>query len=819
MRFTPRAVKGNVLFGHDGVPWALLRISAPTYARLPGKDKLAWHARLTAALNGLGAESMLLGIAAAVEPTDVVAAMVAGTDVDRHPRWAAEALGALDELEGRGVTYHRAHYLCVALPAPARAALGAGVARVGARFRLAPLPVPARDATSAARAAAEVERGVAGLLGADAVSAATETEIRWLYARAAHRGGIEPSPSAVGGSGLSLVALGDHLLVEGGDDNDVDRPRHRRYVRVETEGSTSYQSFAVVADMPRSFAYPDGKGELLHRLGDLGFPLDWCVRVRPLTNADAQRKITGQNRQLSGQFEEYDGDPPDSVDEAMEANRGELGELARNPSMPELHVTIIVAIGARSLAVLEERYAAARAALEANEYGLPRPTGDQRALWATVLPGAPMAPVCGDYTQFMLARDLAGLAPFAGASLGDDRGALLGRNLDAGDAPVLFWAGTGPNRPSPVSGSIGMFGPPGGGKSHCIKRVMTSCLAHGDQVLVTMDRSDMAEYVRLAPVYEAMGYSTQVIEVGADPVVSFDPLGVFATVDDKVLYATGFVTLMANIGPASPEAAVLGTALRHLAERGGRLDELVGELRSLADDEPVFSEAARRIAIQVEVFSRGHLARLFFDASLPPVSLAADYIVFHAPRLRLPTKAELADRSSMLVEQLMSTALVYLIAAVSRDVAFSRRDRFCLVVCDEGHVLSNPQGEALLDSMLRELRKANGALVYGSQHPGDLRPDLAALLGSWFLFRHPRPEAAAALAATGSEATEANVDMISASDMPAGRVLLRDLSGRTGLVQIGPFTDPALAAAADTGLTNLAPVTSINRSRRRARVA
>lgn len=801
----------NHLVWNDGAIWAVWRITAPTYVRLTLRKKHDWHARTAAAITGLQTEAMILNVSVPIEADDVAASMVAGVDLQRSRRWAVEALTA-HTVVSQGGFYTRAQYLAVCLPAGRSAAARFASARAGIEQRFGmPASIPSSsERKEATRQAGAIEAPLKGLLGPTRVIPATTEEIEWLYARAGCRGVRAVRRSEFTGRGhdgpsTRLAAIGGGAVIfEGGTDADVDRGANRRYLRSDTAAGQSFQSLAIFSHLPRQFFFPGGQGELLAALSALGEDIDWCIRMTPTANAAAKAAITSQVRKLAQQFEEYEGDAagaPGSLGEAIDTMRAEMAELEASPSIPEEQVSIIVCVSGGTALEAKDRMEAVRAAAKVSDYDMPPPIGDQSALWEAMLPGSSKPRVCGDYRQFLLPRGIAGLAPFVGSDLGDERGAVIALNLDANERPVQFWPGTGPNRPNPTTGSFGLFGRLGSGKSYATKTIVADTIGMGGQVVVT-DTTDMGEYVRIAPLFAAEGHSTQVVPIGADTTTtSLDPLAVFRDIEDQVRYATGFLTLMAGMSPTGAEASVLSTAIRRVAERGGRLVEVVGELRNSADDDLVFQEAAQRVALQVAVFTRGELGRLIFDTSLPPTRLDADYVVFHAPNLDLPSKAELADRSSLLPEQVFSAALLYLVAAVSRDVAFSRRDRFSLIVQDEGHGLANPQGEKLLEGILRDGRKHNAALAYGSHHPGDLRPDLALLLGSWFMFRMARDSAPTALAAVGQDVTERNVDDICEENRQPGECLYRDLQGRVGLIRFLMAKTAALREAFDTSTT------------------
>src|SRR5439155_10930737 len=99
-------------------------------------------------------------------------------------------------------------------------------------------------------------------------------------------------------------------------------PRHRRYLRVDTEGERAFQAFLAVADMPRCFSFPGGSGEWLLHVDELPFPVDWCLRIRTVPNSEAQAKAKRQARQLVGQAEEYEGEPSGAQQTLADAMEG-----------------------------------------------------------------------------------------------------------------------------------------------------------------------------------------------------------------------------------------------------------------------------------------------------------------------------------------------------------------------------------------------------------------------------------------------------------------------------------------------------------------
>ncbi|HLI56077.1 MAG TPA: ATP-binding protein, partial [Actinomycetota bacterium] len=632
-------------------------------------------------------------------------------------------------------------------------------------------------------------------------------ELCWIYAAAVARGLRSPPPlppgRRAGGAGApQLAALGDAVFAEGGSAEDQDRPAHRRYLRVDSEQGVGYQALLALSDMPHHFRFPSGGGEWLVAAEQSRFPVDWCLRIRPVENPIAQASARRQARQLQSQVGEYDGDPagaPPGLAEAIEALGDLRTQLAANPADAELRVTMILALGSDRLGDLEEQVTTLRSLYAAGDYQLHRPIGGQLGLFAAMLPGAPPGSPAGDYVHHLLGRDLAAGMPFGGVEVGDPRGALLGYNLDGGTfRPVLFDPAYGPsiNR----SGSLGAFGALGSGKSYFIKNAIHATLARGGRVTV-LDRTTSGEYARLADLAPVPPGRAQVVTLGPEPGLCLDPLQVFAG-RDRLAVALGFLTLATGTAPGEPEAIALAEALERVAANpGGRLADVVGHLEQAASPP---AEAAGRALRHA---ARNPLAQAAFGEG-EPVSLNADFLVFHVPGLSLPDRAvALAEHLArrLLPEQVLSQALLYLVAAVARQVTFSDPGRFAAAVFDEAWCLtSSLQGRALLLDGIRDGRKHNAAVWLLSQHPNDLGDDeLAHLLGPRFVFRQSSAAAEAALHFVGVEPTEAAVAFLTSA--PEGACLYRDVRGRVGRMQVLPALTRELHASFETNPTAIVP--------------
>jgi hypothetical protein len=798
---------GQLIWSADGGVWAVWRVRPFPHAYTATSDKLAVHARLRGLLLGLPAESMLLSVCERLDPWDVAADMLEGIDPDAHPAWAHVCKASAEALAGRAL-HRRRYYLAVLLPRGERTwrdLLGQAGHEVCATFGLAPLAVGRGELEARRRQARALEARLERHVN---VERARAGEIRWLYARALRRDIDDPAlddtwePPRRGddraGGGV-LAHLTDARVKEGGYGEDLDRPRFRRYARMDTAAGTAYQTVLAVAAMPHEFVFPGGGGEWLFHADELDFPVDWAVRVRALPNPVAQSKLRRKHRDLVGQEDEYGGEvagAPPQLAAAIGAIAQERAELAANPTDPELQVSILLSIAAPTLGVLEERAAAVAAMFEPQEYGVARPTGGQLALIRSMLPGTAAAAVCRDYTQFLLPRDLAAGAPFCGPDVGDPHGLLLGLSLATGSpAPVLFDPAYGPQvNKSPSLGACGQLG---AGKSFLFKRLAWDTVARGGQVM-TIDRTAIGEYVRFA---RSVPGRTQVVRLDADADVCVDPLVCFGG-EDRVTVSLGFLSLLAGCPAQSEEGAALAEAVEAVAARPGAcLGDVVDELAAMGRPPGAADPVARALARRLAPYRRRGVGRLAFGSG-HPVALDADLIVFWAPHLALPDRDTLASEHRsrlMLPEEVLGHALLYLVAAIGRQVVFRDPARFGAALYDEAWaLLGSPHGLKLLIEGVRDGRKHNGAIWLASQHPNDFAiGELEDLLGARFVFAQAHAAIGSALRFLGAKGST-DADATLQAGLAEGQCLYRDVRGRVGLVQITAPVLPELRAGFGT---------------------
>lgn len=805
MEIPVRYIHDNIVWtANTSQAWAIWRVDQPmSFRYLKTTEKLKTHDRIRATMHNLPADSMILSVCRMIDPQAVVSRMNRGADLTNEA-WQEHARHAAGELWTSGA-WDRYFFIVAALPGQTKFSwLGSAVSELGASIGMNPQIVGSKEITSRKRQAAHMFEELGSGLS---LRPASTGEVRWLYQRSAYRGVADsdidtkwnpetspmdhPTPEH---RGRKLTPLVDAIYTEGGAKDDTDRPRHRRYMSIETELGTSYQTYMAVSGLPNRWEFPDGGGEWWAAADTAPWPVDWFVRIKSIPNQVAQTKSRRQHRQLSGQVDEYDGDSsgvPASLQESLDSIDEERRVLAGSPSTPQLEATLVFSLASNSLADLEDQAESLRSQYGSYEYDMQRPTGGQLALHKASLPGSVMPPVCRAYTQYFMPSDLAAGMPFLSARVGDPIGMYLGTSLDGGSKlPVLFDPAYGPatNR----SGSLGGIGHLGSGKSYFIKQVLLGLLARGGRAVV-LDRTASGEYVKFSKVTPG---TRQIVEFHPDADVRIDPMRMFDDEGDRVRYTLNFLTLLTGVQPTSVAGTVLAEACRDAAAKpNGTIHDVIEFLRTVTDR----GDKAKELSYQLSSFTADKLSQIVFGEG-EVLDLHADLIVMHTPGLQLPDREHLLNShlaAKLLPEQIFSQAVLYLITAIARTVTFTDK-RFAAAVFDEAwSLVASPQGEALMLEGIRDGRKHNAAMYLLSQHPEDLPAKLASLLGNRFVFRQAAGAGAHALRLLGTDPSPHLVDLVE-NRLTEGQGLFRDVAGRIGLIQVAAAGDPTVAAAIDT---------------------
>ncbi|WP_330335340.1 ATP-binding protein [Streptomyces sp. NBC_00536] len=826
MRTPLRHVAGHLLWSPSGGVWAVWRVEPLAGGYLPAQVRRELLGRITSLVRSMpGLQPRVFALAARIDPGEVAERMVDGLDWERLPEWAEVCAAGVDLLDGREI-HERTVWLAVPLPGRAGAAatvLGAMYAEAAAALGLAPVAVPVGEVRAARGEAARLQ---ASLGGGMCLRPASPAEIVWMVQHAVHRGlAEEPLLSDAQASPLygsrvhdgqllspSYADLGQVRLAEGGQDQQTAgtsgrgrgpwwrsaaavSPLGRLWLQTESEAGTGYQAQLVLAELPPAVATE--AADVLAQLEGLPFPVDVTVDLRIVPAKKARAQVQRKKRELLDQAGQYGAQPtgmPYSLPEAAGDLEEQDARMAQTSVEVEVQSVTVLTVWGPDAVTCDARARELSSALAAGDYRAVRPIGMQEDLFTLGLPGGVRAPKLTQFTQHQLSQDWAACGALTLPRVGDPSGILIGRDLDSGTLrPVLLNPADAPQVNASASSAV--IGDLGAGKSVLQKLVTGAVVDQGGQAIV-IDRTPVREWANFART--AMGQRCQIIDA-AQAQVSVDPLRAFGGAVGAH-YALSYLTLQLGVGPMTAAGAVLHHAVEEVSagpdpSMGKVLDALV----RIAAGEGARADVAATMADLLRIVASNPLAAMVFDPDLPVVSLAgdlgADMVVVTTAGLTLPPREAFADMEVLRqqpLESLIGRAVLYLLAAIARQAAFTDPERFCLVSLDEVYWLtSSAEGSALVHEILHDGRKHGAGVFLGAHNRRELGQDAGLIAYRYLARTSDRTSAIEGLRFLGLDGDDEDLlRLVTTGLSPVGQagregeMLLRDPRMQVGRIQV-----------------------------------
>ncbi|MFJ9080111.1 ATP-binding protein [Streptomyces sp. NPDC102278] len=824
-----RHVAGHLLWSTTGRVWAVWKVTPLPGGYLPARVHQELLGRVTSLVRSMpGMDPRLFVLAARTDPGEVAERMVADVDWRRLPEWAETCAAAVDLLADREM-HERTLWLAVPVASngsTAAASLSALYCELSANLNLAPIPVPEPEVTAAFADADRIQSSLGGGLG---LRPASPAEIVWMLQHAVHRGlSQEPLLSDAQHSPLygsrvhagrlqspSYADLGDIRVAEGGQEAGEEKtstasgskrpwwrsaatssPLGRRWLQVESEDGTGYQSHLVLAELPPAVSVE--AADILAQLEGLPFPIDVTVDLRVVPSKKARAQVQRKKRELLDQADQYGAQPtgmPHSLPDAAGDLAEEDARMARTSVEVEVQSVTVLTVWAGDAATCDARARELSAALSGGDYRVVRPYGMQEDLFALSLPGTARAPQLLQFTQHQLSEDWAAAGALTLSRVGDPTGIMIGHDLDSGTIrPVLINPADAPQVHASASSAV--CGDLGGGKSVLAKEVTAAVVDRGGRAIV-IDRTPIREWATFAR--SSMGERCQIIDA-AQAHISIDPLRVFGGAIGAH-YALSYLTLQLGVGAMTAAGAVLHHAVEEVSggpdpSMGKVLDVLAALAKTGGSSR---ADAAATMADLLRIVRGNPLAGMVFDPDLPPVTLdgdmGADMVVVTTAGLTLPPKEAFANAEILRqqpLEALIGRAVLYLIAAIARQAAFTEPDRFCLVTLDEVYWLtSSAEGAALIHEILHDGRKHGAGVFMGAHDFEELGKD-AGLIAYRYLSRTTdSARAARGLKFLGLDGEDEDlIRLVTTGLSPVGQVgregemLLRDPRMQIGRIKV-----------------------------------
>lgn len=751
MRHPVTAVRGHLTWTLSGTVWATWRMQG--LPRGLGNSELndARRRMHRALLQGLIGEYMLLGLNTDISSDDIANRMLDGVDIEENPEWAEEVLLTAERHDEEPLS-DRDYWITAPLkPSGLRGHSQAAGRRFGQPLHDAlglPPQIPTKqEVQSALIAAARIETALPKVFKP---RRATTREQAWIASQAMTRGlygtGPAPAPNDATVTGATADAVkeapGLHtataktfpkpLIDEGGQSDSHSKASrlnvfNHRYLKIQSDRATdpSYQVLLALSGSP-SGGWEEGL-DWVGLIDELSVGADWAFRIRSISARDAKRRNKRAEANLDDQANQQEGTA------AITGSGGELDEIqqllteyhrALNSSQREVEVqsTLIVAVGGQTADEAKEKATFFQKSFRDNlEFEFDIPLGGQEALWWAMLPGTPHTRTINEFAEMTTGSHFASLAPMASSDLGDSRGILLGENITSGTRrPVLLdlWG----QITGDVSGSVGIVGEPGSGKSVLMKSILGATYDRGDR-FVAIDRTKAREYGVFA---ESLSKSDSAIADLTEPKYSLDPLRVFGPRTGAGAMLT-LCSAILGVPSRSPEGVFLAQLLNEREAETRRFTSagaLMEELERLRENT---SEASRLLGL-MRLYSATEFGDVLFNPNLPPLDLKRRGIVFLTHGVELPSIAEVNNPrqfDQLGPKKIFGHGMYALLTDISQEICFGNRNELAVFGVDElSHVTASPQGSQKMTEFFVDGRKHGAPCVVATQDARQLGDDI-----------------------------------------------------------------------------------------------
>lgn len=713
------SIFGNLRRMRDGSIWADYRLTGLPYGYTSDArkyDTLVHHKNLIRALPN---NTVIAGLVASMNPDEILARAMAGTDVNAMPMWRQECEGKYEFFSSGVRATERIFTVSFPVVDSDMVTDLTGLGTAGRRSK-------ERDRAEMAKAADLAAALVTRLPSVFQFEPLTTAQIVWLWNHALSRGGTpDVFPTSVPSNVSSPAgAFAMAEFDEGERRSGTKRWRPSSFaplVKITQPGrigvADSWQTVLAIEALPlEGLQFP---GSEFFTIADrvAGFDIDWAVRVSKTSREQAIARNTKNLRRLNEQVGERDSEvsfAQDTLSEQVLLLGEYNGHLESNDDEIEVSLCPIFSVAGVSRAQCEDGALKLVQAFERNRIKVVAPLGGQRELWAAMNPGGTNLRAVADFSHVTISEYAAACVPCATNNIGDEHGPIIALNLSGRrNQPVhLEWWREAVKDASP---SVAIAGELGAGKTWLIMTMLFNLVDAGGQFLA-LDRTDSGEYAGPASTLPRAAICDLM-----RPTYSLDPLRTFQA-DLGVDAAVELLTPLFECEANSPMGMTLGDLLR--PEWGIKsIPNLLEVLQQGVDadrrpDGKPLPAGWDELFRHLHYWSGRRYARALFDPNLPPLQLNADGIVIRTNRVEVPTAEEVAGGEALMPSKIFGRAIYGLAMELGRQAFRLNKSRPAAVVMDEAwHITSTPTGLSRVTRVVREGRRDNISLLLGAHDP------------------------------------------------------------------------------------------------------
>lgn len=553
-----------------------------------------------------------------------------------------------------------------------------------------------------------------------------------------------------------------------------------RYIKIEHDSGTSYQTFLTMAYIPDGILFPGN--EWLLALQDYPITTETIIKITTSDHKESIRNVHKKKKEIKDQIEHIiqskaeDELPDELYDSQGFANDLEAELKASRSPMSEVSITFC--LFADNKEELEAKVDFIKEIYTDNNFILERPLTDQFKLFMESIPGT--SRYVKDYIMPLPPRTLAGSGIGATRILGDNLGPYIGTTgilkknvyLDISRATKL-------NR----SASAGFYGTLGGGKSFGANLLFYLSVLYGAYGLVIDPKGERSNWIKDLPELKDQ---INVITLSSDKEDKgkLDPWLIYRDDLESAAYlAIAMLSELFNINPKDDEYIAILEAIEWVKKQENRCMSLLADRLMNMDDDDDLGVIAKKLGRKIKLLRNMAMAGLLFgEGGEEGLDFKKRVNIIQIQNLNMPKPETLKEEYTQ--EEVLSTVLMLPIASFARKFMHQSRKFFKAVLFDEAWALeSNSAGKQMMNSLIREGRALNAGCLFISQSTKDVKEEAVKTNISYkFCFKATEiKEIKSVLEFLDLEVTQDNIDTV--KNLENGECLFQDLDGRVGVLK------------------------------------
>ena len=554
-----------------------------------------------------------------------------------------------------------------------------------------------------------------------------------------------------------------------------------RYLRIEHENSTSYQTFLAITNIPEESFFPGN--EWIYMLQQDNAQVEVCIHIQSIEHRESLKQLDYKIRAIDSQMEhirEADSDIPEDLQESKELSTLLTSEL-KGSRFPLLKTSITICVADDNLENMTQKANEIKEIYEDMNFSVERPFADQFDLFIQSTPSVSF--VVNDFILKLTPSAVASGLIGASRALGDKFGAYIGHT---GAEEKNVFLNMSLACLSNKSASTTFYGNLGVGKSFNANLLVYIHLIMYDAYGLIFDpkgeRSHwLTELKALENQINLVTLSTEKKYKGM-----LDPFNIFKNdFEEASELAINILSELFKLQPKDLEYTSLLAALdimKNDIDITPSMTRMADVLSSFpAGDE--LKEKASLLSRQIKLLKNSGMSSLLVgDGTEETINIDSRLNILQIQNLKLPSPDTAKDDYTR--EENLSNILMMVLTSFAKRFIHSFQGHFKIALIDESWMLSKTTaGVNLMDYFSRMGRSLFASLVLNGHSVLDLPSEaIQNTITYKFCFRTDNlAEIERMLKYLNLEITKENIAMV--RNLGNAQCLFQDLNRRVGILK------------------------------------